>query len=122
MNFNQLDSTIETKPEHEVKVNNRKDLEINGVKELDSFDSEEFLMETTMGYLIVRGNNLQLQNLNVEDGIVHIREKFMNLPILMNSVRKKLKVYLANYSDDFACATNHYANNDCRWCISRVCI
>src|SRR5699024_5518630 len=26
----------------------------------------------------------------------------MNLPILMNSVRKKLKVYLANYSDDFA--------------------
>ena len=91
MNFNQLDSTIETKPEHELKVNNRKDLEINGVKELDSFDSEEFLMETTMGYLIVRGNNLQLQNLNVEDGIVHISGKVYELTYIDEQREEKAK-------------------------------
>src|SRR5699024_3804640 len=82
MNFNQLDSTIETKPEHEVKVNNRKDIEINGVKELDSLDSEEFLMEKRMGYLIVRGNILQLQNLNVEDSIVYRNRIVYALPYI----------------------------------------
>src|SRR5699024_6080451 len=75
MNFNQLDSTIETKPEHEGKVNNRKDLEINGVKELDSFDSEEFLMGATTDDVLARGINLLVHNLNVEDGIVHLSGK-----------------------------------------------
>src|SRR5699024_5650185 len=91
MNFNQLDSTIETKPEHEVKVNNRKDLEINGVKELDSFDSEEFLMETTIDYLIVRVNNLQLLNLNVEDGIVTLSVQENELTYIDEQREEKAK-------------------------------
>lgn len=91
MNFNQLESTIETKPEHEVKINSRESLEINGVKELDSFDSEEFLMETTMGYLIVRGNGLQLQNLNVEDGIVQINGKIYELTYIDEQREEKAK-------------------------------
>src|SRR5699024_8952886 len=91
MNFNQLDSTIETKPKDEVKVNNRKEVEINGVKELDSFDREEFLMETTMGYRIVRSNNLQLQNLNVEEGIVHISGKDYELTYIDEQREEKAK-------------------------------
>ena len=91
MNFNQLESTIQTKPEHEVKINNRRDLEINGVKELDSFDSEEFLMETTMGFLIVRGQGLQLKNLNVEDGIVQIEGKIYELTYVDEQREEKAK-------------------------------
>src|SRR5699024_8016849 len=91
MNINQLESTIQTKPEHEVKINNRKDLEINGVKELDSFDSEEFLMETTMGYLIVRGHGLQLKNLNVEDRVVQIIGKIYELTYVDEQREEKAK-------------------------------
>lgn len=61
--------------EHMIRLNNRKALEINGVKDIDSFDNEEFLIETIMGYLIIRGVNLQLKNLNVEQGIIQIEGK-----------------------------------------------
>ncbi|API92324.1 MULTISPECIES: sporulation protein YabP [Virgibacillus] len=65
--------------DHNVKINNRKNLEISGVKEVDSFDNEEFLLETVMGYLIVRGQNLQLKNLDVNDGSVVIKGKIYEL-------------------------------------------
>src|SRR5699024_2105376 len=82
--YKQMDNPVTPQKKHDVRMSNRKDVEINGVKELDSFDSEEFLLETTMGYLIIRGQNLQLKNLNVEDGVVQI----------------KGKVYEMNYVDD----------------------
>lgn len=91
MNFNQVESPIHTQQEHEVRMNNRRDLEINGVKELDSFDSEEFLMETTMGFLIVRGQSLQLKNLNVEEGIVQIKGKVYELAYVDEQREEKAK-------------------------------
>lgn len=66
---------LSSKDEHRLHLHNRSELEIHGVKEVDSFDQEEFLLETNMGYLVVRGENLQLQSLNVGDGIVHIHGK-----------------------------------------------
>ncbi|TQS75331.1 sporulation protein YabP [Ornithinibacillus gellani] len=65
--------------DHMLKINNRKLLEISGVREVDSFDNEEFLLETVMGYLIVRGQNLQLKNLDVGDGIVSIKGKIYEI-------------------------------------------
>ncbi len=61
--------------DHEVTIMNRKEIEIKGVKEVDSFDHEEFLLETTMGYLVLRGRGLQLKNLHVEEGVVQIEGK-----------------------------------------------
>lgn len=91
MNFNPVESTIPARQEHEVKIKNRKTIEINGVKELDSFDSEEFLMETVMGYLIVRGQQLQLKNLNVEEGIVQINGKVYELTYVDEQHEEKAK-------------------------------
>ncbi len=68
-----------TAQEHKVEINRRKEIEISGVKELDSFDNEEFLLETTMGYLVVRGQQLQLKNLNVEEGFVQITGKMYEM-------------------------------------------
>ncbi|APC46763.1 sporulation protein YabP [Virgibacillus halodenitrificans] len=65
--------------DHYVKMNNRRNLEITGVKEVDSFDNEEFLLETVMGYLIIRGQNLQLKNLDVGEGNVTIKGKVYEL-------------------------------------------
>lgn len=58
--------------EHDMKLFNRSELKLTGVKEIDSFDHAEFLIETVMGYLIVRGNQLQLKNLDVNEGSLHI--------------------------------------------------
>ena len=36
---------------HNVTINERKNIVISGVKKIDSFDNEEFLLETSMGYI-----------------------------------------------------------------------
>ena len=45
---------------HSVKLVNKKDLVIEGVKTIDSFDSNEFLIETIMGYMHIEGKGLML--------------------------------------------------------------
>lgn len=47
-------------------------MDLTGVINVESFDSEEFLLETEGGYLAIRGQNLHMKNLNVENGLVSI--------------------------------------------------
>ncbi|QQK74285.1 sporulation protein YabP [Salicibibacter cibarius] len=68
-----------TNHEHDIVLKGRKTLEISGVKEVESFDSREFLLETVMGYLSVRGSDLYMKNLNVEEGLVSIEGKIDDL-------------------------------------------
>ncbi len=77
--------------EHNVKVWNRRNIEISGVKEVDSFDSEEFLLQTSMGYLVVRGQNLQMKNLDLESGIVSIKGKMYEMTYLDEHQGEKAK-------------------------------
>jgi sporulation protein YabP len=56
----------------EVKMLNRKLLEVSGVQNVESFDSEEFLLETECGFLSIRGQNLHIKNLSLEQGLVAI--------------------------------------------------
>lgn len=81
--------------DHHVKMNNRRNLEITGVKEVDSFDAEEFLLQTNMGYLVVRGQNLQMKNLDVEQGIVSIKGKVYELSYLDEQQQEKAKGFFS---------------------------
>ncbi|MGD8192531.1 sporulation protein YabP [Brevibacillus ginsengisoli] len=60
------------RPRHEVVMINRRSLAISGVKNVESFDSEEFLLETEGGFLSIRGQNLHMKNLSLETGEVAI--------------------------------------------------
>lgn len=57
---------------HEVVMLNRKTMELSGVINVESFDSEEFLLETECGYLAIKGNNLHMKKLSLETGEVAI--------------------------------------------------
>lgn len=57
---------------HEIQIVNRKRMDITGVVNVESFDSEEFLLETEHGFLAIRGENLHMKNLSVDNGIVSI--------------------------------------------------
>ncbi|GAA5417877.1 spore protein YabP [Paraliobacillus ryukyuensis] len=81
--------TIQT--EHFVRVNNRRTIEISGVKEVDSFDNEEFLLQTVMGYMMIRGENLQIKNLDVEQGNVAIKGKIHELSYMDEQQGDKTK-------------------------------
>ena len=42
---------------HIVNINQRKSLTITGVKKIENFSDLEFLLETNMGYILIKGNN-----------------------------------------------------------------
>ncbi|WP_420810420.1 MULTISPECIES: sporulation protein YabP [Halobacillus] len=70
---------------------NRRNLEISGVREVDSFDSEEFLLQTSMGYLVIRGHNLQMKNLDLEEGEVSIKGRVDEMTYLDENQGEKAK-------------------------------
>ena len=64
---------VGTNYNHGISLIERKNLVISGVKKIENFDDEEFLMETTLGYLIVKGENLELVKLDTQQGNVSIK-------------------------------------------------
>lgn len=80
-----------TTPDHDLIMRGRKQVDITGVKEVESFDNEEFLLETVMGFLAIRGHNLQMKNLDVDKGIVSIKGKIYDLVYLDNHIEGKAK-------------------------------
>lgn len=70
------------KGEHQITLRGRKKLDITGVKQVESFDNEEFLLETNMGFLSIRGHHLQMKNLDVDEGKVTIHGQIDDLVYL----------------------------------------
>lgn len=58
--------------QHDLRMQNRKQLDISGVQNVESFDSEEFLLQTELGHLTIRGQNLHIKNLSLEEGLLSI--------------------------------------------------
>jgi sporulation protein YabP len=75
----------------EIKMLNRKVLEISGVLNVESFDSEEFLLETDSGFLTIKGSNLHMKNFNLEQGMVAIEGLIDALIYLDSGNPKKTK-------------------------------
>ncbi len=78
-------------PEHDVVMRGRRVLEITGVKQVESFDNEEFLLETVMGTLAIRGQGLQMKNLDVDKGVVSIKGRILDIAYLDDNHGEKAK-------------------------------
>ncbi len=83
------------RPEHNIILKGRKQLEITGVKHVESFDNEEFLLETVMGFLAIRGQHLKMKNLSVERGVVLINGKIIDLVYLDDHEGDKAKGFFS---------------------------
>ncbi|ACJ32437.1 spore coat-associated protein [Anoxybacillus flavithermus NBRC 109594] len=81
--------------EHDIVMRSRRTLEITGVKQVESFDNEEFLLETVMGFLSVKGQNLQMKNLDVDKGIVSIKGKIFEIIYLDEHHTEKAKGFFS---------------------------
>ena len=73
---------------HNITIQERKNIMITGVKKIESFDNEEFLMETNMGYVLVKGNELEIVKLDTYQGNVSIKGRVNSL-IYMDSTKKE---------------------------------
>ena len=58
---------------HTFNLLERKNVSISGVKKIESFDSEEFLMDTTLGFLNIKGEGLEIIKLDTYQGNVSIK-------------------------------------------------
>lgn len=54
--------------DHEVVLTNREKLTIKGVNNVDSFDEKEIILQTDLGVLSLKGENLQIKQLDLEQG------------------------------------------------------
>ena len=75
---------------HVFNLVERKNVSLSGVKKIDSFDSEEFLIETVMGYVVLKGEGLELIKLDTRDGVVTIKG-MVNSFAYVDEVNKKNK-------------------------------
>ena len=58
---------------HSINILERKNILITGVKKIESFDDTEFLIDTVMGYLALKGEGLELLKSDTMQGNVSIK-------------------------------------------------
>ena len=64
---------------HRLIINNRETLDVTGVVHVDSFDDEEVILETELGLLAIRGEDLHIKHLNLEKGELAIEGLILEL-------------------------------------------
>ena len=57
---------------HKLVLMNRGNLQTTGIEDVLSFDTNEIVMKTEEGLLMVRGEDLHVNHLSLEKGEVHI--------------------------------------------------
>ena len=57
---------------HKLTLNERKSLTMTGVTEVVSFDEGTVILHTSLGTLVVQGQNLQLKQLSLDGGQVAV--------------------------------------------------
>ena len=58
--------------EQNVFLKNRKNLEITGVKKLESLNPLEFVLYTVLGKMVIRGKDLEMLSLDIDHGRLEI--------------------------------------------------
>ena len=76
---------------HNITINERKNIIISGVKKIESFDNEEFLLETTMGNIVIKGSELEIIKLDTYQGTVSIKGTINSL--IYDSIKKEEGVF-----------------------------
>ncbi len=72
---------------HEVKIVDRNVIYLTGIDKIDSFNNEEFIMDSVMGQIKLNGDSLEVIKLDTHDGIVSIRGNVSSL--IYNDVKRK---------------------------------
>lgn len=73
---------------HSISLLERKTLVITGVKKIENFDNLHFLLETTMSYLLIKGEDLELIKLDTMAGNVTIKGNINSLEYIIENNKK----------------------------------
>ena len=70
---------------HSVNLLERKTLVITGVKKIDTFDKLHFILDTTMGFMVIKGEDLELIKLDTLSGNVTIKGTINSLEYILEN-------------------------------------
>lgn len=87
---------FEHTPYHNVYIKDRKSIDLTGVKKIESFDSQEFLIETSLGHLNIMGTDLSLVRMDQEKCEVTIKGNIDSLKYVSNKKTVKNKETVFN--------------------------
>lgn len=85
---------IKTYGSHEVKLVDRNILNMNGINKIISFDEEEFLMESVMGSIVLKGEGLELIKLDNHDGSIKIKGKINSIAYVVDNKLKDKESFI----------------------------
>ena len=74
---------------HSVSLLERKTLVITGVKKIDNFDKLHFILETTMGFMVIKGEGLELIKLDTLAGNVTIKGTIDSINYVVDNKKKE---------------------------------
>lgn len=57
---------------HRIKFDNREEGFLSGIIDVISFDSDEIILESYQGGIILKGSDLHIKNLNLDNGEVSV--------------------------------------------------
>ena len=67
---------------HMITLNERKYIVLSGIKKLNSFDDSEFFVDSIMGAILIKGDNLELLKLDTFQGTLSIKGKINSVNYL----------------------------------------
>ena len=67
---------------HMITLNERKNIVLSGIKKLNSFDDSEFFVDSIMGAILIKGDNLELLKLDIFQGTLSIKGKINSVNYL----------------------------------------
>lgn len=56
--------------EHSIRITERRQMELTGVLNVSTFDEQEIIMETSLGHILILGEDLHITMLNLDEGKV----------------------------------------------------
>lgn len=74
---------------HSLHLKERKTLDITGVKQIESFDTVQFLLEVTQGWMNIEGSDLVLDRLDTDKGEVRIRGTIDSISYIVHRKEEK---------------------------------
>ena len=82
------DNSNYTNYNHSINLLERKTLVITGVKKIENFDNLHFLMDTSMGFMLVKGEDLDLIKLDTLAGNVTIKGIVNSIEYILENNKK----------------------------------
>ena len=73
----------------EIKIIDRKKINLSGIKKIVSFNPEEFLIESNLGVILLKGKDLEIIKLDTTDGVLSIKGRINNLNYMDSSKNKE---------------------------------